>query len=101
MFPTLFNEYLPLVENPQAAAALAQGYNDWIWDFAAQTNGRVHPVAILPLHSSLLARRELDRVAEKGFTSVEIRPAYYATNVIEGHSLQEQIARAMQRDCTT
>ena len=48
----LFNEYLPLVDNPQAAAALAQGYNDWIWDFAAQTNGRVHPVAILPLHSS-------------------------------------------------
>ncbi|MEX1007757.1 MAG: amidohydrolase family protein [Acidimicrobiia bacterium] len=95
VFPTLFNEYLPLVENPQAAAALAQGYNDWLWDFAAQTNGRVHPVAILPLHSSLLARRELDRVAEKGFSSVVIRPAYFATNVIEGHSLQEQIARAM------
>jgi uncharacterized protein len=97
VFPTLLNEYLPIVENPQAAAALAQGYNDWVWDFAAQTNGRVHPVAILPLHSSLLARRELDRVAEKGFTAVEIRPAYFATNVIEGHSLQEQISRAMQQ----
>ena len=44
VFPTLFNEYLPLVENPEAAAALAHGYNDWIWDFAAQTDGRVHPV---------------------------------------------------------
>ena len=86
VFPTLFNEYLPLVDNPQAAAALAQGYNDWVWDFAAQTNGRVHPVAILPLHSSLLARRELDRVAEKGFTSVVIRPAFYAASVIEDHS---------------
>ena len=40
VFPTLFNEYLPLVENPQAAAALAQGYNDWMWDFAGQTDGR-------------------------------------------------------------
>ena len=92
-FPTLFNEYLPLVENPQAAAALAQGYNDWVWNFAAETNGRVHPVAILPLHSVLLARRELDRVAEKGFTSVLIRPAYYATNVIQGHSIRDQAAQ--------
>ena len=56
VFPTLFNEYLPLVQNPQAAAALTQGYNDWIWDFAAQSSGRVHPVAILPLHSLLLTR---------------------------------------------
>jgi predicted TIM-barrel fold metal-dependent hydrolase len=93
VFPTLFNEYLPLVENPQAAAALAQGYNDWVWNFAAETNGRVHPVAILPLHSVLLARRELDRVAEKGFTSVLIRPAYFATNVIQGHSVRDQAAQ--------
>jgi predicted TIM-barrel fold metal-dependent hydrolase len=95
VFPTLFNEYLPLVENPEAAAALAHGYNDWIWDFAARTNGRVHPVAILPLHSILLARRELDRVAQKGFTSVVIRPAFYATPTIEGHSARDQVSRAM------
>ena len=95
VFPTLFNEYLPLVDNPQAAAALAQGYNDWVWDFAAQTDGRVHPVAILPLHSTLLARRELDRVAEKGFTSVVIRPAFYAASVIEDHSMQAEVQRTM------
>src|SRR5262249_53410679 len=89
--PTLLHQHLPLVENPQAAAALAQGYNDWVWDFAEQTNGRVHPVAILPLHSMLLARRELDRVADKGFTSLVIRPAYFATNVIEGHSMRDKI----------
>ena len=95
VFPTLFNEYLPLVENPHAAAALAQGYNDWIWDFAQQTGGRVHPVAILPMHSVLLAQRELERVADKGFTSVVIRPAFFATSVIEGHSIRDQAARAM------
>jgi predicted TIM-barrel fold metal-dependent hydrolase len=95
VFPTLFNEYLPLVENPEAAAALAYGYNDWIWEFAAQTHGRVHPTAILPMHSLLLARRELDRVAEKGFTSVVIRPAFYATSTIQGHSQRDQMARAM------
>jgi predicted TIM-barrel fold metal-dependent hydrolase len=96
VFPTLFNEYLPLVENPQAAAVLTQAYNDWVWDFAAQTSGRVHPVAILPLHSMLLARRELDRVAEKGFTSVVIRPAFYATEVIQGHTVRDQVAEQVR-----
>jgi predicted TIM-barrel fold metal-dependent hydrolase len=96
VIPTLLNEYLPLVENPLAAAALAQGYNDWIWDFAQRSAGRVHPVAILPLHSTLLAERELTRVADKGFTSVVIRPAFYNTSVIEGHSMRDQVARTMQ-----
>ena len=75
VFPTLFNEYLPLVENPQAAAALAQGYNDWIWDFAA-ADRRTRAPGRRSCRStrSLLARRELDRIAEKGFTSVVIRP---------------------------
>ena len=95
VFPTLFNEYLPLVENPEAAAALVYGYNDWIWDFAGQTNGRVHPVAMVPMHSLLLARRELDRVAEKGFTSVVIRPAFYATPTIDGHTMRDQVSRAI------
>ena len=95
VFPTLLNEYLPLVENPLAAAALAQGYNDWVWDFASRTGGRVHPVAILPLHSTLLAERELARVHDMGFTSVVIRPAFFETSVIEGHSMRDQVSRAM------
>ena len=53
------------------------------------------PVAILPMHSVLLAQRELERVADKGFTSVVIRPAFFATSVIEGHSIRDQAARAM------
>jgi predicted TIM-barrel fold metal-dependent hydrolase len=69
-----------------AAGVLAQAYNDWIWDFSAQTDGRVHPVAILPLQSILLSRRELERVAGKGFTSIVIRPAFYKMDV-DGASL--------------
>ena len=81
----------------EAAAALAQGYNDWIWDFAAQTDGRVHPVAILPLHSlaaraavsSTGSRRRASRRSSSG-------PAFYATSAIEGHSMQRaSSARAM------
>ena len=86
VYPTLFAEYLPMVVDPVAAGALAQAYNDWMWDFSAQTDGRVHPVAILPLQSILLSRRELERVAGKGFTSIVIRPAFYKMDV-DGASL--------------
>ena len=97
VYPTLFGEYLPLVENPEAAAVLAQAYNDWIWDFAARGNGRLHPVAVLPMHAPLLAQRELDRVAAKGFTSVVIRPAFYNAPIIEEHSPEALLSQAMKK----
>jgi predicted TIM-barrel fold metal-dependent hydrolase len=97
VYPTLFNEYLPLVENPDAAEVLARAYNDWIWDFAEATGGRVHPVALVPMHSPLVARREILRVAEKGFTAVVIRPAFYTPPQIEDHSPDGQARAAMQR----
>ncbi len=77
VYPTVFNEYLPLVTNPDAAAVLARAYNDWIWQFCAQSAGRLIPVAVLPLQSVLFSQRELDRVAALGFPAVLIRPAFY------------------------
>jgi predicted TIM-barrel fold metal-dependent hydrolase len=96
VFPTLFAEYLPLVENPDAAAMLATAYNDWVWDFAAESAGRLHPVAILAMHAPLLAQRELERVAAKGFASVMIRPAFYNTPRVEEHA-PEAVLDAMAR----
>ncbi len=97
VFPTLFAEYLPLIENPLAAATLAAAYNDWVWDFCAQGRRRLHPVALLPMHALLLAQRELDRVAAKGFTSVMIRPAFYAAPRIEGHDPASQMRQGLRR----
>ncbi|HSS11622.1 MAG TPA: amidohydrolase family protein [Acidimicrobiales bacterium] len=97
LFPTLFAEYLPLVENPDAAAILARGYNDWIWDFAQAGRGRLHPVALLPMHATLLAQRELDRVVEKGFRAVMIRPAFYNTPTIEEHTPEAEMQRLMRQ----
>jgi predicted TIM-barrel fold metal-dependent hydrolase len=95
LFPTLFAEYLPLVQNPDAAAILARAYNDWIWDFAQQAGGRLHPVALLPMHATLLAQRELDRVVDKGFRSVMIRPAFYNTPTLEEHTADAAMRRFM------
>ena len=40
VFPTLFNEYLPMVQNPDVAAVLARAYNDWVFDRARPHLGR-------------------------------------------------------------
>src|SRR5439155_124190 len=63
LFPTLFAEHFPLVENPDAAWALARAYNDWLWDFAGADRRRLVPVALLPMQEPSFAVRELERAA--------------------------------------
>jgi predicted TIM-barrel fold metal-dependent hydrolase len=77
LFPTLFAEHFPLVENPDAASALARAYNDWLWDFAAADRRRLVPVAILPLQEVSFAVRELQRAVKKGYRAVFIRPSFF------------------------
>ena len=97
LFPTVLGEYLPLVDNPLAVSELVRAYNDWIWDFAQAANGRLHPVAMLPLTSVLLAQRELERVAEKGFRSVWLRPAFYRVDRTVGHTREAQMEEMVRQ----
>ena len=94
VYPTLFNEYLPQVTDPDAAAVLARAYNDWVWDMAAQGGGRLHPVAVLPFQAPDLAAEELARVAEKGFRGALFRPAFYHLGVVT-ESFGGQVASAL------
>jgi uncharacterized protein len=77
VYPTLVNEYLPQVEDKDAAAILCRAYNDWVWDLADTSHGRLHPVAVLPLQDPTAAVEELQRAYEKGFRAALIRPAFY------------------------
>src|ERR1700736_5039412 len=43
VLPPLFAEFLPSVDDAEAAAALARAYNDWAVDFASRGDGRLHP----------------------------------------------------------
>jgi predicted TIM-barrel fold metal-dependent hydrolase len=97
IFPTLFAEYFPLVENPDAAAALARAYNDWVFDFCAADRTRLHPAAVLPLQSLLFAHRELDRVAEKGFRAVFLRPMFYRGAITEDRSAWGKLERVNEQ----
>jgi predicted TIM-barrel fold metal-dependent hydrolase len=83
VYPSLFLEYLPQVADPEAAAVLARAYNDWVWEMASATGGRVHPVAILPLQAPELAGEELRRVAGLGFRGALFRPAFYKLGAVE------------------
>jgi len=76
LFPTLFAEYFPIIENPDAAFALARAYNDWIIDFCGAAPQRLFPAAVLPMQDVSFAVRELKRVAKKGLRAAFIRPAF-------------------------
>jgi predicted TIM-barrel fold metal-dependent hydrolase len=77
LFPTLFAEHFPMVENPDVAWALARAYNDWLLEFAAADRKRLLPVAVLPLQEPALAVRELERVAARGMKAAFIRPSFF------------------------
>jgi len=76
LFPTLFAEYFPMIENPDVAAMLARAYNDWIWDFAGKSRKRLIPVAVLPVQDVNLSLAELRRAAKRGFRAVFLRPCF-------------------------
>jgi len=77
LFPTLFAEHFPMVDNADVAWALARAYNDWLLDFSAADRRRLLPVAVLPLQEPSLAVRELERVVGRGFKAAFIRPAFF------------------------
>jgi predicted TIM-barrel fold metal-dependent hydrolase len=78
LFPTLFSEYFPAIENPDVAFALARAYNDWVWDFSRSAPKRLIPVAVLPLQDVNFSIRELRRAARRGFRAIFLRPSFYA-----------------------
>jgi len=82
VLPTLFAEYLPSVEDPALAAALARAYNDWAVDFASAGAGRLHPAAVVALQDPVAAVDEVVRAAGRGLRAVAIRPVFAH---VEGH----------------
>ena len=77
IFPTLFAEYLPTVENADLARVLSIAYNDWITDFCKAAPDRLFPVAVLPLQDPAFAIEELRRAAEMGFKAAFLRPSFF------------------------
>ncbi|NKB59379.1 MAG: amidohydrolase family protein [Alphaproteobacteria bacterium] len=82
LFPT-FGLSLLARDNmdPQLSLALAQAYNNWIYEFCQYSPDQLKFAAMLPVHDVNLACQELHRcVTELGATGSFVRP-----NMINGH----------------
>ena len=102
LFPTLFAEYFPIVDNPDIAHALARAYNNWILDFCRESPDRLIPVALLPMQDPIFARQELRRCAAAGFRACFIRPSFFQGRFINHPSfdpLWEEIERLALTAC--
>lgn len=99
VYPTLLAEYLPQIQDREAAVVLCRAYNDWIEAFAEGGAGRLHPVAALPLQDPPAALEELSRVHGKGFRAALLRPAFYHLKD-PGDSIGTQMRRMMSQMAT-
>ena len=71
--------------DPALGIAICRAYNDWIPDFCAYAPERLRPVAMLvALHDPEAAVREVQRVAQRGFKGIFVRP-----NPIHGRNLDD------------
>lgn len=82
LFPTLFAEYLPAVDDPELASLLARAYNDWVEAFAATAPRRLFAAAILPFNAPDLAESEARRVIARGFRACVVRPCFHGERFI-------------------
>ena len=85
LYPTI-GLYFGLVEDPEAAVALATAYNDWLAGYCAADPRRLFGAAMVPLQDPVKAARELRRaVTELGFVAGFVRP-----NPCLGRSLSDR-----------
>lgn len=83
LFPT-FALYLAYVDDadPRLCSAVAQAYNAWLFDYCAQDPRRLKGVGLISRHDPSLMMAELEKVLDRGWRTVVIRP-----NPIGGRSL--------------
>lgn len=74
IFPSKVLGLLPALRSSAFAVEVARSYNNWIADYCADSEGRLNPIAILPQQDLILAVEEAERVRNKGFSAVMLRP---------------------------
>lgn len=84
------NELIPA----QVSLAYAQGYNQWLLEYATQSPSRLNPVGLISRHDPANMVAQLLSLIEQGFTSVILRP-----EPINGHSLGDPVYEAFWHAC--
>jgi predicted TIM-barrel fold metal-dependent hydrolase len=97
LFPTLFAEYLPAVDNPDLAYALARAYNNWIAEFCKAASDRLFAAGVLPLQDPSFAIEEARRIAALGFKAAFIRPAFIHQQNFLSHPMYRPLWRVLEQ----
>jgi uncharacterized protein len=74
LYPTLGLLWEPECEDLELSMAYARAYNRWIVDFCSESNGRLVPIAHIPLGLPELAEAELRRAARDGVKGAWVPP---------------------------
>src|SRR5207244_11825416 len=89
LYPTLGLLWESECEDLELSVAYARAYNRWIVDFCSESNGRLMPIAHIPLAIPELAQQELRRAARDEVPAFLLPPFIWSRNP-HGHPDQHR-----------
>lgn len=95
LYPTLGLLWETECEDLELSVACARAYNRWIVDFCSESNGRLLPIAHIPLAIPELAEQELRRAARDGVKGCFVPPFIWSRKV-HGHPDHHRVFAAAQ-----
>jgi predicted TIM-barrel fold metal-dependent hydrolase len=95
LYPTLGLLWETECEDLELSVAYARAYNRWIVDFCSESNGRLLPIAHIPLAIPELAEQELRRAAHDGVKGFFVPPFIWSRK-IHGHPDHHRVFAAAQ-----
>jgi predicted TIM-barrel fold metal-dependent hydrolase len=95
LYPTLGLLWEPECEDLELSMAYARAYNRWIVDFCSESNGRLLPIAHIPLGVPDLAEQELRRAARDGVKGFFVPPFIWSRKA-HGHPDHHRVFAAAQ-----
>jgi len=95
LYPTLGLLWETECEDLELSVAYARAYNRWIVDFCSESNGRLLPIAHIPLAIPELAEQELRRAARDGVKGFFVPPFIWSRKV-HGHPDHHRVFAAAQ-----
>lgn len=80
LFPS-FGLCVPSLEDPDLGAGIARLYNEWIAGLCAQSQGRLHAAAVVPIEHGEVAIAVMGEAKELGLVCTVVPPALKSRNL--------------------
>src|ERR1700728_131555 len=80
LFPS-FAMCVPSIRDPTLGSAMARMYNEWAAELVADSGGRLHGAAVVPIEHGAAALNVLQEAKELGLVCAVVSPALLARNL--------------------